>query len=78
MARLVTERAKCRGLDRAREQMDTPRRRDHNRDVTTLGLKSPLEHKGTCTHAQWHESRSLSSLSPLATATGCGFSSSKG
>lgn len=39
--------------------MDTPQRRDHNRDVTTLGLKSPLEHKGTCTHAQWHDSRSL-------------------
>lgn len=46
-------------LDRATEQMATPQRQDHNRDVTTLGLKSPPEHKGTRTHAQWHKSRSF-------------------
>lgn len=69
-------REKCHVLDQASEQMDTPQRRGHNRDVTTLGLKSPQEHKGT--HAQWHESRSLSSSSLSVTGPGCGLSSLKG
>lgn len=30
-------------LDRVTEQMATPQRQDHNRDVTTPGLKSPPE-----------------------------------
>lgn len=45
-------REKCLVLDRAAEQMATPQRQDHNRDVTTLGLKSPPEHSHTCSVAQ--------------------------
>ena len=31
-------------LDQATEQMATPQRADHNGDITTLRLKSPLKH----------------------------------
>lgn len=71
-------REKYLALERATEQMATPRRQDHNRDVTTLGLKSPPEHKGTCTHAQWHKSRSFSLLSAFVRNPGSVFASLKG
>lgn len=67
-------REKYLALDRATEQMATPQRQDHNRDVTTLGLKSPPEHKGTRTHAQWHKSRSFSLLSAFVRDPGSVFS----
>lgn len=66
-------REKYLALDRATEQMATPQRQDHNRDVTTLGLKSPPEHKGTRTHAQWHKSRSFSLLSAFVRDPGSVF-----
>lgn len=34
-------------LDQAIEQMATPQREDHSGDITTLRLKSPLEHTHT-------------------------------
>lgn len=40
-------------LDRATEQMATPQREDHNGDITTLGLKSPLKNaRPTRTHTR--------------------------
>lgn len=71
-------REKYLALDRATEQMATPRRQDHNRDVTTLGLKSPPEHKGRRTHAQWHKSRSFSLLLAFVRNPGSVFASLKG
>ena len=48
-------------LDQATEQMAAPQREDHSGDITTLRLKSPLEH--THTHAQWQRARSFCLLS---------------
>lgn len=46
-------------LDRATEQMATPQREDHDGDITTLGLKSPLKNARECTHTPTH-TRTLS------------------
>lgn len=46
-----TEEA-CLVLDRATEQMATLQREDHSGDITTLRLKSPLEHTHTHTVAK--------------------------
>lgn len=51
-SRSERKRKCCVVLDHTTEQMATPQREDHNRDITTLRLKSPLEdtHTGTHTH----------------------------
>lgn len=41
-------------LDQAAEQMATPQREDHNGDITTLGLKSPLKNASARTHIPTH------------------------
>lgn len=39
-------------LDQATEQMATLQREDHSGDITTLRLKSPLEHTNTHKHTR--------------------------